>query len=98
MLLYPFPALATPFSRTFIVKGNINNGRNPVSFPFPALVTTFPDIAVINEEATRCIYEKAICAINEATIGAIIVPQNLSSCFFLNSCFTVPVTPLFNRF
>ena len=60
-----FPALLTPFPRTFIIKCN------------PALITPFPDIAFISKEATGCIDEEAIGAINEAAIGAIIPPQNL---------------------
>ena len=68
MLLYSFPALLTPFARTFFIKGNANDGRNPYSCPFPA-------IAFINEEATGCI--------NQAAIGPIVAPRKLLSCFFL---------------
>ena len=48
----------------------------------------FPVIALINEEATGCINEKAI--------GAIIAPRNPLSCCFI-SCFTVSVAPSINR-
>ena len=40
-LITPFPALLTPFRRTFIIKGNANNGRNLPSCSFPGLVTSF---------------------------------------------------------
>ena len=83
MLLYPLPALVTPFPRTFIIKVHANDGRNPSSFHFPALMTTFPVIAFINGEATGCSNEEAVGAINEAAIGAIIRPRNPPSCFFL---------------
>ena len=76
MLLYYFPALLTPFPRTFFIKDNANNGRNPYSCPFPA-------IAFINEEATGCINEEAIGTINQAAIGPIVAPRKLLSCFFL---------------
>ena len=49
-------------------------------------MTPFPDIAFINEEATDCIIEKTIGAVNnsnEATIAAIIVLTSSPSCFFL---------------
>ena len=96
MLLNPLPALVIPFPRTFIIKGNANNGRNLFSCPFPAFLTPFQDIAFINEEATSCINEEAIGAINDAAIGAIIALQNPSSCFFI-SCFTVSVKPSVNK-
>ena len=64
MLLYPLPALLTPFPRTFVIKGNVNNGRILPSYPFP-------DIVFTNEEATGCINEEAMIAVNEAVVGAI---------------------------
>ena len=70
MLLHPLPALVSPFPRTFIIKGNFNNGKNSSSCPSR-------DIAFINEEATGCM--------NEAAIGASIVPRNLSSCFLFDA-------------
>ena len=48
-------------------------------------MTPFPDIAFINEEATDCIIEKTIGAVNnsnEATIAPIIVLTSSPSCFF----------------
>ena len=50
IVLYPFPALVTPFHRAVIIKGNPNNERNPPSYPFPAFMTPFPDMTFINEE------------------------------------------------
>ena len=88
MLLYPFPALLTPFPRTFIVKGNANNGIIPSSCPFLVLVAHFPVIAFINEEAKG--------AINEAATGAIIAPINSPSGFF-SLCFTVSVASSIHR-
>ena len=41
----------TPFPKTFIIKGKVNNRRNPTSCPFP-------DIAFINEETRDCINEQ----------------------------------------
>ena len=73
MLLYHFVALMTSFPRTFIIKGNANNGRNPTSCLFLALMTPFPDIAFINEEVTDCT--------NEEAIDTTLVPRNPSSCF-----------------
>ena len=66
MLLYPFPVLVKPFPRTFIIKSDANNGRNPPSCPFPALMTPLPDIAFIIEEDAGCINEEAIGAINQS--------------------------------
>ena len=60
MLLYPIPALLTPFPRTFIIKGNADEGKNSPSCPFPALMTSFPDIEFLNEETTSCISGKVI--------------------------------------
>ena len=77
MLLYPLPYIA------FNIKSNANNGRIPPSCLFSALLTPFPVLAFINEEATGCINEEAISATNEVTIGAIIAPRNLPSCFFI---------------
>ena len=62
----------TPFSKTFIIKGYANNGRIPSSCPFHASMTSFPDIAFINEEDTGCINEDVRDAINEPAIAAII--------------------------
>ena len=61
MFLYPLPALVTSFPRTFIIKSNVNNGRNPSSCLFPV-------IAFINKEVTSCVNEEATGAINEAAI------------------------------
>ena len=76
MLLYPLPALVTPFSGTFIIKNSANNERNPPSCSLPYLLTLFPVIIFINEEGKRCINEAAIVTTNEAAIGVIIVPRN----------------------
>ena len=76
MLLHLLPIFMTSFLRTFIVKGNANNGRNLPSSPFFGLMTPFPVIGFINEKARSCIKEKAIRAINETTIGTIISPKN----------------------
>ena len=88
MLLYHLPALVTHFPRTFIIKGNANNGINLFSYLFPALMTPFPVIAYINGKATGCINKEAIDNINEGVIGAILAPRNLPYCFLI-SCFTV---------
>ena len=69
MELNILPAFLTPFPRTFIIKGNASNGRNPPSCPYSALMTPFPVMAFINKEATDCINEESIGAINEATVG-----------------------------
>ena len=58
------------------IKGNANNGRSPTSCPF--LV-----IAVVNEEATGCINEKARGAIDVAAISAIIASKHSLPCFIL---------------
>ena len=92
MLLCPLPALLTPFHRTFIIKGNANNGIILPSCPFPAIVKPFPEKAFINKEATGRINEEAIGGINEAAIVAIIAATNPSFCFFI-SCFIVLVQP-----
>ena len=76
------------FSRTFIIKGNANNGRNPPSCPFP-------DMVFINEKAIGCINEEAIGAINEAAIGAII--GLISSFLLFYFIFSVLVAPSINR-
>ena len=80
MLFYPFPAilalfsdLVTPLTRTFIIKGNVNNGRNPPSCPFPVKALV----------ATGCMNEEAIDAIKEPAIGAIIAPKKSTFLFFL---------------
>ena len=44
-----YPALETLFRRTFITKGNANNGKNSPSRPFPALMTPFIVVVFINE-------------------------------------------------
>ena len=54
MLSCPLHALVTPFPRTFVIKGNANNGRNPPFSPFPALMTSFSGIAFINDETIGC--------------------------------------------
>ena len=78
-----FLLFLTPFLRTFIIKGNANNGRNPPSCSFPAIMTPFLVIAFINEEAMGSIYEEAIGTINEAVLSAIIAGRNPPSRFFL---------------
>ena len=70
--------------RTFIIKGNANNGSPPLC-PLPV-------IAFINEETTGFINEEIIGAINEAVIGGIKAPRIPPSCFFI-SCFTVSIPP-----
>ena len=89
MLSYPLPALVTPFPRTFIIKGNANNERNPPSCSSPV-------IAFINEKVTGCVNEEATGAINEAVIGSIIASRNPPSCFFI-SFFNVSLAPSINR-
>ena len=89
MSSYPLPALVTPFPRTFIIKGNANNERNPPS-------CTSPVIAFINAKATGCVNEEAIRAFNEAVIGSIIAPRNPPSCFFI-SFFNVSLASSINR-
>ena len=74
IFFYPLPALLIPFHKTFIVKDNANNERNPYS-------CLFPIVAFISEEDTGCINEEATGAITEATTGAIIASRNLPSCF-----------------
>ena len=74
MLLFPLPALLTPFPRIFIIKGNFNNERIFPSCLFPAPLTPFPVIAFINEGAVGFINEKSIFAINEAATGANTAP------------------------
>ena len=41
MLLYPLSVLLAPFPKTFMIKGNANNRRNPPYCNFPALMTLF---------------------------------------------------------
>ena len=82
MLLYIFPAFVAPFYKTSIIKANVNNGINPPSCPFLAVMAIFSDITFMNEEATVCINEETIGAINEAAISIIKSPRNASSCFF----------------
>ena len=96
MLLYPFPALVALFPKTFIIKGNANNERNPPLCLLPALITLFPDIAFINEEVTRCINKEAIGSINEAAIDAIIAPRNPLPYFFyfMFYCFSSTIISL----
>ena len=45
-----FSAFITPFSRTFIIKGNANNEKNPPSCPFLALMAPFLVTAFISEQ------------------------------------------------
>ena len=40
-VIISFSCSWTPSSRTFITKGNANNGRNPPTCPFLALMTPF---------------------------------------------------------
>ena len=77
MLLYLFPAVLTLFPKTFIIKGNGNNGRNTPFCPFP-------NIPFINEESAGCINEEAIGATNEAVIDATIVSGNSLFCFLFH--------------
>ena len=49
-------------------------------------------LTYFNEEATGCINKEVLDAISEPAIGAIIVPTNPLSCFFI-SCFTVSLAP-----
>ena len=49
-------------------------------------------LTYFSEEATGYINKEALDAISEAAIGAIIVPRNPLSCFFI-SCFTVSLAP-----
>ena len=51
--MYPLPALVARFPRTFIIKDNANNGKNPSS-------RLCPVIAFIKEEATASINEQVI--------------------------------------
>ena len=76
---YDSYALVTLFSRTFIIKGNADNGKNPLSYSFSILMTPFPVIAFIKNEGTGCINEEALSAINERAIGAIIAGRNPTS-------------------
>lgn len=75
------------FPRTFIIKGNANNGRNPQFFT--ALETRFLDIALINEEVIGCINKEAMDTVTKAAI----VPINSPFCFF---SFHVLVAPSVN--
>ena len=88
MMLYSFPALATSFPRTFIIKGNANHGN--------IHMTTFQDITFIKEEATGCISEEVIDTINEVAIVYTIGGRNLPSCIFI-LCFTISVAPSIDR-
>ena len=81
-VIAPFSYFLTPFFRTLILKGNANNGRNPLSSPYLGLMTPFPVIAFINEKARSCIKENAIIAINQTTIG-VIIPPKISLFYFL---------------
>ena len=47
-IIISYPYSFTPFPRTFIMKDNVINGRNPPCSPFPV-------IAFMDEEATGCI-------------------------------------------
>ena len=49
MLLYPFSLPVTLFPRTFIIKGDAVNGRNPPSCRFTAFMTLFPVTAFIKD-------------------------------------------------
>ena len=77
MLFYHFQALVTPFFKTFIIKGYAKNGRTAPSCPFHALMTSFPDMACINEEPTGYTNKDTMGAINETAIGAIIPAHNV---------------------
>ena len=96
MLLSPFSALAAPFPRILVVKGNANNGRSLHFCPFSILVTPLLDVASISLEATGCIGEAAIDDTNETAINAVIAPGNSPFCFFI-SCFTVSLASSINR-
>ena len=82
-----FPCSCNNFCRTFIIKGNANNGRNPNLGPFL-------DIAFINEEETGCINGETIGPANEAAVSHHSI-KNFTS-FFI-SCFTVLVVPSIYR-
>ena len=88
-VIISFSCYCNFFSRTFIIKGNANNGKN-LHF------CVFPVIAFVNKKVIGCTNEEAIGAINEASIGAIIAPGNSPSGFYI-PCFTVSVTPSINR-
>ena len=95
-MLSHLPALLNPPRRILIIKDNANNGINALSSPFPALMTSFLVIAVINEEATDLINQKAIGNINGAVTGTLIAPRNPCDRFFI-LCYTVSVAPLINK-
>ena len=83
MLLYPVLAVVTPFPRTFIINGNANNERIPLSCSSPAFMTLFPDMDIINEKAIVCINEEAKSSINEeVATDAIRAPTNSLFNFF----------------
>ena len=95
-MLCHLPALLNPPRKILIIKDNANNGINALSSLFPALMTSFLVIAVINEESTDLINQKAIGNINGAVIGTLIAPRNRRDRFFI-SCYTVSVAPLINK-
>ena len=73
-----FLAHVTPFPRTFIIKGNTNDGKNLPSCPFPV-------ISFINGEATGCVNDEAIGTINKVSIDApiaIIAPKTYTFLLF----------------
>ena len=75
--------IVTPFAdKTFIIKGNVNNGRISPSCPFSCNHVYFLDIAFIKEESTGCVNEGAIGAINETAQGAIIAPKKSTFLLF----------------
>ena len=76
MLLYPFSLPVTLFPRTFIIKGDAVNGRNPPSCRFTAFMTLFPVTAFIKEESKGCINQEVISAFNETAVDAIISSRN----------------------
>ena len=78
ILLYPLPNIA------FITKGAANNGKNPLFYLISALLTPFSVIEFINEEATGCINQESICAVNETVIGVIKKGRNPPSCFLFH--------------
>ena len=84
-----FPVHVSHFPKIpFNNKGAAKNVRNPPScFSF----IPFPKVPFTKEEATSCINEDAICAINEVSIGAMKAGR-ASPCFFI-SCSTVSVVP-----
>ena len=92
ILLYPLLALVTPFPRTFIIKGNANNGRHPPSCSH----YSFSSYSIYQWQSHRLYQWRSHDAINEASTGATIAGRNPPSCFFI-SCFTFSLAPSINK-